>query len=367
MKINFFSTTLNSSINQKLKKLFQKKIISSGYVSDQFEKKFSKIFNLKNCTAVNSGTSALHLALKCRKIGVGDEVIIPAQTFIATGLAVMYTGAKPVFADIQKSTGNICYKSILKKISKKTKAIIVVHWGGYPCDMIEIKRIAKKYNLILIEDAAHALGAKYQKVEIGNISDFTCFSFQAIKQLTTGDGGMIVCRRKKDHFFVQKLKWFHIDRKTKLNFQGERLYKISEIGYKYHLNDIASTIGIENLKIIKKKLKYLNYIAKTYDENFKDLKEIKVLEKKKDRTSSHWLYTILVKKRAEFYNYMKKNNIPVSLVHRRIDKYKVFGGRTKNLKNQEYFDKNHICLPIHEQLSKYQIANIVNKVKNFKC
>ena len=100
--------------------------------------------------------------------------------------------------------------------------------------MIEIKRIAKKYNLILIEDAAHALGAKYQKVEIGNISDFTCFSFQAIKQLTTGDGGMIVCRRKKDHFFVQKLKWFHIDRKTKLNFQGERLYKISEIGYKYH-------------------------------------------------------------------------------------------------------------------------------------
>ena len=166
--------------------------------------------------------------------------------------------------------------------------------------MFEIKKIAKKYNLTLIEDAAHALGAKYRKVEIGNISDFTCFSFQAKKQLTTGDGGMIVCRTKKDHFFAQKLKWFNIDRKTKLNFQGERLYKISEIGYKYHLNDIASTIGIENLRIIKNKLRYINYIAKIYDKNFKDLKEIKVLEKKKYRISSHWLYTILVKKELHF-------------------------------------------------------------------
>jgi len=365
MKINFFSTTLNSSINKKLNKLFKKKFISSGNVSDQFEYKFSKLFNLKYCTAVNSGTSALHLALQCGKIGVGDEVIVPAQTFIATGLAVMYTGAKPIFADIQKNTGNICPKSILKKITKKTKAIIAVHWGGYPCDMFEIKKITKKYNLILIEDAAHALGAKCNNLEIGNISDFTCFSFQAKKQLTTGDGGMLVCKSKKNHISAQKLKWFNINRKSKLNFQGERLYEISEIGYKYHLNDIASTIGLENLKIIKKKLRYLNYIAKFYDENFKDLKKIKILEKKKDRLSTNWLYTILVKNRAAFYNYMTKNKIPVSLVHRRIDRYKVFGGKTKNLKNQEYFDNNHICLPIHEQLSKVQIAKIVEKVKSF--
>ncbi len=366
MKINFFSTTLNKSITKQLNKLFRKNFISSGSVSDQFEKNFSKIFNLKYCTAVNSGTSALHLSLRCGKIGVGDEVIIPAQTFIATGLAVKYTGAKPVFADIQKNTGNICPKSILKKISKKTKAIIVVHWGGYPCDMFEIKKIAKKYNLILIEDAAHALGAKYNNLEIGNISDFTCFSFQAKKQLTTGDGGMLICQRKKDYILAQKLKWFDINRKSKLSFQGERLYEISEIGYKYHLNDIASTIGLENLKIIKKKIRYINNIAKTYDKNFSNLKDIKILDKKKDRNSTNWLYTILVKNRNAFYNYMEKNNIPVSLVHRRIDKYKVFGGITKNLKNQEYFDKYHICLPIHEQLSNTQIAKIVEKVKKFK-
>tara|TARA_B100000989_G_C19527282_1_gene467621 strand:+ start:1166 stop:2269 length:1104 start_codon:yes stop_codon:yes gene_type:complete len=365
MKINFFSTTLNKSINKKIIKLFKNKFISSGSVSDRFEKKFSKLFNLKYCTAVNSGTSALHLALRCGNIGKGDEVIIPPQTFIATGLAVKYTGAKPVFADIQKNTGNICPKSILNKISKKTKAIIAVHWGGYPCDMIEIKKIVKKYNLILIEDAAHALGAKYKKLEIGNISDFTCFSFQAKKQLTTGDGGMLICKKKKDHNTAQKLKWFDINRKSNLNFQGERQYDISDVGYKYHLNDIASTIGIENLKIIKNKIRYINYIAKTYDENFKDLKEIKILDKKKDRSSTNWLYTVLVRNRSKFYNYMTQNNIPVSLVHRRIDRYKVFGGKTKNLKNQEYFDNNHICLPIHEQLSKVQIDKIVEKVKSF--
>ena len=118
-----------------------------------------------------------------------------------------------------------------------------MHWGGYPCDMFEIKKIAKKHNLILIEDAAHALGANYNKFSIGNISDFTCFSFQAKKQLTTGDGGMLICKRKKDHIYAQKLKWFDINRKSKLSFQGERLYEISEIGYKYHLNDIASNVS----------------------------------------------------------------------------------------------------------------------------
>ena len=324
MKINFFSTTLNNSINAKLKVLFKKQFISSGKVSDDFENKFSKLFKLKNCIAVNSGTSALHLALKSGKIGVGDEVIIPAQTFIATGLAVLYTGAKPIFADIQRDTGNICPKSLSNKISKKTKAIIVVHWGGYPCDMQEISSIAKKHKIIIIEDAAHGLGAKYRGIEIGNISDFTCFSFQAKKQLTTGDGGMLVCKRHKDYKIAQKLKWFDINRKSKSSFQGERLYEISEIGYKYHLNDIASTIGVENLKIIKKKLNYINKIASIYDQNFQNLKEVKILNKKKDRVSTNWLYTILVKNRKSFYDYMQKNDIPVSLVHRRIDKYKVF-------------------------------------------
>jgi perosamine synthetase len=363
MKINFFSTTVNKTVNKKLEQLFKKNFISSGKASDEFEKKFEKIFGLKNCTAVNSGTSSLHLALTCAKIKKGDEVILSPQTFIASALAILYVGAKPVFADIQQTTGNICPNSILKKITLKTKAIMCIHWGGYPCDMSEINKIAKRHKLLVIEDAAHALGAIYKKKKIGSISDFTCFSFQAKKHLTTGDGGMLVCKKAKDYRLAQKLKWFGIDRNSQSSFLGERIYDISQIGFKYHLNDIASTIGIENLKIINKKINYLKHVAKFYDKNLLGIKSIKILDRNKDRISTSWLYTILVKDRNKFFYIMKKNNIPVSIVHRRIDKYKIFGGVTKNLSNQEYFDKHHICLPIHEQLTKFNLIKIVKVIR----
>ena len=363
MSINFFSTTLNKTILKELNKLFKKGFISSGKKSNEFENKFSKKFGLKYATALNSGTSALHLSLLCANVKKNDEVILPAQTFVATGFAAKYCGAKLVFADIQKDTGNICPISIKKKITKKTKAIIVVHWGGYPCDMDEILNIAKEKNIKVIEDAAHALGAKYKNKMIGNISDFTCFSFQAKKQLTTGDGGMLICKNFNDHKEAQRLKWFGIERRNNKQYQGERLYNIDLVGYKYHLNDIASIIGIENLKEITKKLNHLNFVANFYDKNLIKLKGITLLNKKNDRNSTNWLYTILVPKRKRFFNIMKKKNIPVSLVHRGIDRNKIFGGIDKKLINQRYFDNNHICLPIHERLSEKDLKKIVSVIK----
>jgi len=363
MGINFFSTTLNKSILKELNKLFKKSFISSGKKSDEFENKFSKKFGLKYATAVNSGTSALHLSLLCAKIKKNDEIILPAQTFVATGFVAKYCGAKIIFADIQKDTGNICPISIKKKITKKTKAIIVVHWGGYPCDMDEILKIAKSKNIKVIEDAAHALGAKYKNKMIGNISDFTCFSFQAKKQLTTGDGGMLICKNFTDHREAQRLKWFGIERNNNKQYQGERLYNIDVVGYKYHLNDIASLIGIENLKGITKKLNHLNFVANFYDKNLSELNGITLLNKKSDRYSTNWLYTILVNKRKKFFNIMKKHNIPVSLVHRGIDRNEIFGGIDKKLINQRYFDDNHICLPIHENINKKDLKKIVYIIK----
>lgn len=367
MGISFFSTTLNKTILKELNKLFKKGFISSGKKSDEFENKFSKKFGLKYSTAVNSGTSALHLSLLCAKIKKNDEIILPAQTFVATGFAVKYCGAKLVFADIQKDTGNICPISIKSKITRKTKAIIVVHWGGYPCDMDEIIKIAKSKNIKVIEDAAHALGARYKNKMIGSMSDFTCFSFQAKKQLTTGDGGMLICKNFTDHKEAQRLKWFGIKRSDNKQYQGERLYNIDVVGYKYHLNDIASLIGIENLKEIKKKLNHLNFVANFYDKNLSKLSGIKLLNKKNDRHSTNWLYTILVNKRKKFFDIAKKNNIPVSIVHRGIDRNKIFGGMDKKLINQRYFDDYHICLPINENISKKDLEKIVSVLKkNFK-
>jgi perosamine synthetase len=185
-------------------------MLSEGRLVKEFEEKLEKELGLKNPIAVNSGTSALHLAIVLAGIGPGDEVILPAQTFIATGLVIAQEKAVPVFADIQYKTGNIDPNKIEEKITKKTKAILVVHWGGTPCDMDEIHTIAKKHKLVVIEDAAHALGATYKKRPIGSISDFTCFSFQAIKHLTTGDGGAVCVKdpKKGANCFSQKMVWY---------------------------------------------------------------------------------------------------------------------------------------------------------------
>ena len=278
-------------------------------------------------------------------------------------MVVLYEKAKLVFADIQKDTGNICPISIKSKITSRTKAIIVVHWGGYPCDMSEIKKIALNKKILIIEDAAHALGAYYKNKPIGVISDFTCFSFQAIKHLTTGDGGMLICKSNKNHKLAQKLKWFGINRKSKYYHLGERKFQLNQLGYKYHMNDIAATIGLENIKTLKSKLKYLNNLDKYYRKNLLNVKAITLLKNEKEKKSSNWLFTILIKKRNNFFNVMKKYKVPVSVVHRRIDRYKLFGGINKDLKNQNYFDKHQICLPLNDKLRIKDLDYIINVIK----
>ena len=364
MRVNFFSTTINTSAQKKVNLILKKGKISSGQQSELFESSFSNAFNIKNCSAVNSGTSALHLALSCAGVKTGDEVILPAQTFLATAMVVLYQNAKLVFADIQKNTGNICPISIKKKITTKTKAIIVVHWGGYPCDMLEIRKIAKEKKILVIEDAAHAIGAYYRNQPIGSISDFTCFSFQAIKHLTTGDGGMLICKKKKHHKLAQKLKWFGIDRNSKSFLLGERNFQLNQLGYKYHMNDISAALGLENLKIVKRKIKYLNMLEDYYRKNLLNVSGITLLKKENDRKSSSWLFSILVKKRDSFFKIMNKYAIPVSVVHRRIDRFKLFGGINKDLTGQNYFDKHQICLPLNDQLNKKHLDYIIRIIKN---
>src|ERR1035437_1301322 len=212
--MNFFYTHISSEAKEYVNRVLDTTFISAGKIAEQFEKELERILKLNQVVTVNSGTSALHLGLDIAGIKEGDEVIIPAQTFIATGLSVLMLKAVPVFADIQPDTGNIDPVSIEKKITSRTKAIIPVHWGGYPCDMDEINAIASNYKLKVIEDAAHAVGASYKGDSIGTISDFTAFSFQAIKHLTTGDGGALCCKETKDYLGAKHKRWFGIDREN---------------------------------------------------------------------------------------------------------------------------------------------------------
>lgn len=364
MKINFFHTYISDSASVKVNEVLQSTFISEGQLVQEFESQLSSKLGLLNPVTVNSGTSALHLALVVAGIKAGDEVICPAQTFVASATAIMQVGATPVFADIQYETGNICPKSIETKISDKTKVIMPVHWGGYPCDLEEIHNIAQKYDLIVIEDAAHALGSTYKESPIGTLSDFTCFSFQAIKHLTTGDGGAICCLNSIDKNTAVIKRWFGIDRKSStLSPLGERQYDIQELGYKYHLNDYAAALGLANLEGFKERLTQRRIYAQMYSSSLNNIPGINLFRYKKDRESAFWLYGFHVEKRDDFMTALQSRGVPTSVVHQRIDRNSLFGGLNTDLLNQVRFDNTQVHIPIHDGLTEEMVQYVIDSIK----
>jgi perosamine synthetase len=297
-------------------------------------------------------------------VGPGDQVIVPAQTFVASGLAVLMCGAEVVFADIQRATGNLDPLSVRAKISERTRAIMPVHWGGYPCDMAELSEIASQAGVSIVEDAAHALGATYRGSPIGCISRFTAFSFQAIKHLTTGDGGSLACREGEDAAEARRLRWFGIDRvRDAASILGEREYDLARVGYKYHMNDIAAAIGLGNLVSFDNVLARHREIAASYRAGLARVAGLTLMEAVPDRQGSYWFYTVLVERREDFVRALKARGIPASVVHRRIDRNAVFGGIRRDLPNQAHFDENQISLPIHSACTDEDIAGVVAAVR----
>lgn len=361
--IPFFNTYIDPSSFAMVKKILKSTFVSEGKITAEFEEKLKHV-GLSYPLCVNSGTSALHLALILAGVKGGDEVIVPAQTFISTALAVLYQSAKPIFADIDYRTGNIDPEMIKRKITKNTKAIIPVHWAGYPVDLDSISKIAKEYRLTVIEDAAHALGATYKGKPIGGVSSFTCFSFQAIKHVTTGDGGAIACKKAIDAKKGKQLRWFGIDRENAIpTFLGERQYLLREVGYKYHMNDYESALGIANLSSFEKRLKRRRQIAQEYIKHFGDFSGIELFSYTTDRESSWWLFGMHVERRVDFIRALKDRGVPCSVVHQRIDRHPIFGGIQKDLVTQARFDSTQIHLPVYERLTDVQVAYIISSVK----
>ncbi len=360
--LTFFSPKISNKTSL-INKVLKSKFVSEGKITEKFEKELKKFLKIKYCASVNSGTSAIHLALIASNVKKNDEVILPAQTFIASALPIIYLGAKPIFADIDISTGNISHQSVKKLVNKKTKAIIVVHWGGYPCDLDEIKKIIKGKKIKIIEDAAHCFGGKYKNKNIGSISDFTCFSFQATKHLTSGDGGLICCKKKSDEKLLKKLRWFGFDRSLKKDRKGARLDKVSILGYKYQLNNYSAALGLSNLKEIKSLINHHIKIGNYYSKKLKDIPSIKILNFKKDRLHTYWFYQLLVRDRSKFIKILKEINFPYSIVDERIDNYPLFKKYRKNLPSLKKFEKNKISLPVHYKISKKHIDKLVSYVK----
>ncbi len=362
--MNFFHTHVSPKTLEYATEALRTGWLSEGPRVRQFEAALAEKLGLRNPVAVNSGTSALHLALALAGIGPGDEVILPAQTFVATGLVILMQGAKPVFADIDPATGNIAPKSIAKKITPRTKAVMPVHWAGLPCDMDEINAIAAAHNLAVIEDAAHALGAAYRGKPVGALSRFTCFSFQAIKHLTCGDGGALCCLRDGDTREAFTRRWFGIDRaNSQPSILGERLYDISAIGYKYHLNDLAAAVGFGNLEDFPQRLARRQAIAARYRRELADVPGLTLLRQDTDRVSACWLFTLLVERREDFIRKLAAGSVPASVVHLRIDHNSVFGGQRDDLPGQAWFNERQVAVPVHEGLSDEDVQRVVMAVR----
>lgn len=361
--MDFFHTHVSAQAIENATAVLKSGWLSEGLKVKEFEAALAERLGLVNPVALNSGTSALHLALVLAGIGPGDQVIVPPQTFVASGLVVLQQFAEPVFSDIDPTTGNIDPQAIAAKITPKTKAIMPVHWGGYPCDLDEINAIAREHNLVAIEDAAHALGATYRGKPIGAISRFTAFSFQAIKHFTTGDGGALCCLNDEDARRAFVLRWFGIDRaNSKPSILGEREYDIDAVGFKYHMNDLAAAVGLGNLTDFQERLARRQQIAAHYRKELARVPGVQLLHSDPDRTHAYWLFTLLVECRENFIRKLAGKGIPASVVHLRIDHNSVFGG-CADLPGQAKFNAHQVAIPVHEGLSQADVELIVETVK----
>jgi perosamine synthetase len=362
--ISFFHTHISPSAVELANQVLRSAWISEGVMVKRFESALCERLGLRNPIAVNSGTSALHLALALVGVGPGDEVILPAQTFVATGLVILMQRATPIFADIDPMTGNISAASVAERINPRTKAVIPVHWAGYPCDMDEINALAARHGLAVIEDAAHALGATYKGKPLGSISRFTAFSFQAIKHLTTGDGGALCCLDEADVRVAFSRRWFGIDRpNSRPSILGEREYDIDAVGYKYHMNDLAAAVGLGNLEDFPQRLARRQRIGSYYRKHLQNVPGLQLLRLDDDRTHAYWLFTVLVERREDFIRKLAENGIPSSVVHLRIDHNSVFGGVRDDLPGQAAFNECQAAIPVHDGLGDEDIERIVASIR----
>jgi perosamine synthetase len=351
-KILMFYPYISTKSLINLNKTIKSRWVGQGPKVELFEKKFSKKFlNTKNVLATGSGTDALHLAYILSNIKKDDEVIVPVFTCTATNIPLLYMDAKIVFADINPNTMNICTESVKKLITKKTKAIVIVHYGGLPCDMQELKEISKKNNLILIEDVAQAIGAKYKNKNVGTFGNFSTYSFQAIKHITTGDGGMLVTKKKDDFDKAKRIRWFGIDRDKK--YKGTWSNDIYEVGYKYQMTDISATLGIDSLSEVDSVINYRRKLYYRYLQNFSKFNQIRVIDDHdKNKFHAAWLITINIENKDYLQKKLNFKNIEANQVHFRNDKYSIFKKFAKNnkFKNMDYLENRYLVLPLHHKL-----------------
>jgi dTDP-4-amino-4,6-dideoxygalactose transaminase len=358
---------------RQILKVLRSKWLSTGPVTERFERAYSRYLGGGFALAVSNGTAALHLALACMDLKQGDEVILPSLTFVATANAVLYVGGKPIFADLVSTDDlNISPEEIEKKVSKRTKAIVVMHYGGFPCDMESILSIAKQHRLHVVEDAAHAPGAEYHGGKCGTLGEIGCFSFFSNKNLVTGEGGMVFTRNRT---FAEKMRRMRSHGMKALSWDKYRgrlsSYDIAELGYNYRTTEIQSALGLVQLKKLVRNNQRRRRLVEAYRSELQGTEEISIPFSGYGTGPSYHLFSILIspfiprdRVMEGLRGYRIQTSIHYTPVHLFSLYRKEFGYRKGMLPITEEVGRREITLPLHPGMDGDDVRWIVGKLKD---
>jgi len=349
--------------------------LTTGPKVIEFEKAFANLVGAKEAIAVSSGTAGLHAAMYAIGIKPGDEVIVPAMTFVATANCVVFQGGTPVFVDVDPETLLIDPAQVEKKITPRTKAIIAVDYSGHPCDYDTLREICTQYKLFLIADACHALGATYKGRPVGSLADLNIFSFHPVKHITTGEGGMVTTNSS---YFAERIRIFRNHGITtdyhQRELQGSWFYEMVDLGYNYRLTDIQCALGISQLRKLSTWLKRRREIAWRYDTEFAKIPAIRPLRVKSNVTHAYHLYVIRLKleqlqvTRAEIFSALRAEGIGVNVhyipVHLHPFYRKRFGTKLGLCPVAEAAYEEILTLPIFPQMSDEDVERVIKAVKS---
>lgn len=368
-KIPLFDLNFDEAEEKAVIETLKSRWVSTGPRTTDFENKFASMLNVKNALALSNCTVSLHLAMKLAGIGDGDEVICPSLTFVATVNAIRYVNATPVFADIKSYEDlTIAPEDIENKITPKTKAIVVMHYGGFACDMDSIQEIAGKNNLKIIEDACHGPLAEYKGNKLGTIGDIGCFSFFSNKNISTGEGGMIVT--DSDEFY-ERAKLLRSHGMTSLSYERAKghstSYDVIELGYNYRMDDIRASIGIAQLDKLKNDLGKRAEVREWYIKELSDLENVIIPFKDYSDFSSNYIFPIILmnsnsEKRDFVRNQLAEAGIQTSVHYPAVHRFSIYKEFSRELPITEYVSDNLITLPMYSKLTNENVKYICDRL-----
>jgi perosamine synthetase len=338
-------------------------VLYSGQISEgppvrEFERRFCEFLGARYAASFSSGTAALHTALLIADVGPDADVVTTAMTAEPTNLAIKHAGAHVVWADVDSHNGNLDPDAVAARITPRTKAIMVVHYAGIPAPLRRLMPIAEEHGIPIVEDAAHALGARYGGRPIGTHSRFVIFSFQAIKHMTTVDGGMLMLQSAEEHERARLLRWFGIDRD-----EPRTEVDVSTVGFKYHMNNVTATIGLIALEHLQPAVERHIENGRFFDRELRGLDGLDLCVWDDEAEPAYWMYTVLAERRDDLARHLADEGITASPVHRRNDLHSVFADSRAQLPGLDTFAERMLHLPCGWWVTDEDRERIVDAIR----